>query len=131
MKEKELYELKESLVNELANYSRERLDKRNICEIDLLAHATKNVCKIIEAMVEEEEGYSSYRNGGGSSRRSYARGDGNSSYAREGGSSRRYSGNSYHSPRELVDELRNLMEDAPDEASRQDFQRLIMKLESM
>ena len=119
MKEKELYELKESLVNELANYSRERLDKRNICEIDMLAHATKNICKIIESM--DEESYSSRRsyNGGGNSNRSYNR------------NNRNYIGNSYHNPIELADELRNLMNDAPDEASRQDFQRLIMKLENM
>ena len=114
--EKELYELKESLINELASYNRTRMDKSAICEIDVLAHATKNLCKIIESM--EESGYSDR---GNSYRRSYARGGNNS----------RRSYNSYHTPHELVEELRELMNDAPDEASRQDFQRLIMKLESM
>ena len=51
------------------------------------------------------------------SSRGYSRDDG---YSRDGG----YSGHG-----EMVDELRSLMQDAPDEQTRQEFQRLIQKME--
>jgi len=118
---KELYELKEALVDELAQYSRGRIDKKNLCEIDMLAHATKNVCKVIESLEEEE-----YSSRGNSYRTPHMR----LSYKRD--SMGRYSNNnSYHTPREMADQLMELMEEAPDEASRQDFQRLINKLNTM
>lgn len=65
-----LYDLKEKLVEELEEIGKKpSLDKSSLDLVDKLAHATKNLCKVIEACEEEE--YSGRR-----SRRSY---DGGSS----------------------------------------------------
>ena len=92
--------------------------------MDTLAHAKKNLMKAEEMA---EEGYSNgydYDDG-----RSYARGRrGNVRRDRMGRYSRRgYSmGND-----EMVSELHALMENAPDEQTRREFQRFIDKIESM
>lgn len=113
---RDIEELVHGLISELASYSRQRLDKKDVCEVDVLAHATKNLIKIANSSDSDEQLYS----------RSYSR---NNNYRNNyrNNNMRGYS----HNQNELVEELRHLMEDAPDEASRQDFQRLIMKLESM
>lgn len=142
----ELYELKEKLMKELAEYSQGELSTGSLEVIDKLAHAIKNICKICEDM----EG-SSYEGGSSYGRRSYEGSgrsyDGSYDMSREGGSNRSYEGSSYRRGRgryarrdsmgryaaegpELASELRELMEDAP-EQSKQDFQRLIQKIEQM
>ena len=75
-----LYKLKDTLVKELSDYGEEGgVTKANLDTIDKLAHATKNVAKVIECCEEEEYsmamggGYS--RRGGYSMRDSYADGD--------------------------------------------------------
>lgn len=142
----ELYQLKEMLCKELEEYGRKGEVTANTLEIvDKLAHAVKNLGKIIE-MYEEEEEYS--MDGGNAYResmRGYAR-RGNSSRGgnrggNRGGSSNRrgssYDGGSrnYYS-REgrtdmMVEQLEDLMEDAPDERTRQEIQRLVTKMQSM
>lgn len=147
----ELYELKEMLCEELKEYgSKDKLDVGGLEIVDKLSHAIKNIDKIIETY--EEEGYSmtgSYE--GGSYRRSYAQGGnqgGNQGggnrggfYARgRGGNARRDSMGRYSSRysrdgysragAEMVEELRELMQEAPDNI-RQDFQSLIQRLEQM
>ncbi|MBO7670063.1 MAG: hypothetical protein J6S60_05690 [Oscillospiraceae bacterium] len=134
----EIYELKEMLMKELEEYGRKRDMSTGTLEVvDKLAHTIKNLCKIIEAAEEEEEGYSgrggSYRGG---SYGSYARGgrggQGGGSYrggSYEGGSyargrgrnARRDSMGRYSSEQgysrdaaEMADQLRELMEQAPD-----------------
>ncbi len=114
----EIYELKEMLMKELEEYGRKgELENVGSLEIiDKLAHAIKNICKIIEAAEEEEEysmaggsyeggnmgGGNSYARGGsgggqggGQSRNSYARGRGRNarrdSMGRYSSESRRYS----------------------------------------
>ena len=81
---KELHKLKENLINELSDYAKGGLNASTLDTIDKLAHAAKNVSKVIECC--EDEGYSNY---GGYSRRdvteNYVRPDGSyadSSYAR-------------------------------------------------
>ena len=142
----ELYELKEKLMKELAEYSQGELSTGSLEVIDKLAHAIKNICKVCEDMEGSSyEGGSSYgRRSYEGSRRSY---DGSYDMSREGGSNRSYEGSSYRRGRgryarrdsmgryaaegpELASELRELMEDAP-EQSKQDFQRLIQKIETM
>lgn len=138
----ELYELKEKLIKELSEYGKEELSTGSLDVIDKLAHAVKNVCKVIE---DSEQSYDD-----GMSRRTY---DGRRSYdgsydmSREGGSNRSYEGSSYRRGRgryarrdsmgryaaegpELAMELKELMQDAPEE-SKQDFKRLIQKVEQM
>ena len=76
----DLYALKENLVKELEDYGKSGgVTKANLETIDKLAHAAKNVAKVIECCEEEEYsmamggGYS--RRGGYSMRDSYADGD--------------------------------------------------------
>lgn len=99
--------------------------------VNNLTHAIKSVVTTKENLSSESEG--SYddgmsRNSEYSNRRgrgSYARRDSMGRYASDG-YSRGYSRNT-----EMVSELRNLMEDAPDEHTRQEFQRFISKIESL
>ena len=130
---KELYELKDMLLDKLKEYSKKGdLTSSSLDVVDKLSHATKNICKIIEdAESESENGYSranpyyddrsygSYARGG---RGGNARRDSMGRYSRDGYS--RDSG-------ELMRELHELMEDAPDEKTRQEFQRFIQKMEQM
>ena len=102
---KELYELKERLVDELKDYGKTELTASNLEKIDKLAHAAKNVCKIIESEDEGNSGHYPY------SYRSYRR-DSMGRYSRDG----------------LADKLRELMNEAPDEKSRMDIQRLIDRM---
>ena len=139
----ELYELKEMLVKELAEYGKKGDMSAGTLEVvDKLAHAIKNICKIIE----DEEGYSGYY-GDDSSRRSYRgsyrgnRGSYNDgydgSYARGRGlnarrdSRGRDSGDGYSMHGDMISELHELMQDAPDERTKQEFQKFIQKMEQM
>ena len=103
---KELYDLKERLVDELKDYGKTELTSANLEKIDKLAHAAKNVCKIID----DSEGYSGRYDDGMRGR----------SYKRDGMG--RYSRNS------LSDKLRELMDDAPDEQTRMEIKRLIDRM---
>ena len=150
----ELYELKERLLQELEEYGSKELSTGTLEVVDRLSHAIKNICKIIE-MKEDEEysgdmmggmGGTSYARGGnrggssnrgGSYRGSYEGRGG--SYARgRGSNARRNSMGRYSSERgysrdgeDLADQLRDLMEDAPDETIRRDMERLLRKVEQM
>lgn len=149
----ELYELKDKLLQELEEYGSKELSAGTLDVVDKLSHAVKNLCKIIEMKEDEEEysgammggmGGTSYARGGnrggsrgGSYRGSYEGRGG--SYARgRGRNARRDSMGRYSSERgysrdgeELADQLRDLMEDAPDEAIRKDIERLLRKVEQM
>jgi hypothetical protein len=151
----ELYELKDKLLQELEEYGSKELSAGTLDVVDKLSHAVKNLCKIIEMKEDEEEysgdmmgnrmmGGTSYARGGnrggsrgGSSRGSYEGLGG--SYARgRGSNARRDSMGRYSSERgysrdgmEMADQLRDLMEDAPDEAIRKDIERLLRKVEQM
>ena len=111
---KELYELKDRLIDELKDYGRKDLSGSSLDMIDKLAHATKNLCKIIEDSDEGNSGYYS-RTGriydGRAFRGSYRR-DGMGRYSRDG----------------LADKLRELMEDAPDDRTRMEIQKLVEKM---
>lgn len=151
----ELYELKDKLLQELEEYGSKELSAGTLDVVDKLSHAVKNLCKIIEMKEDEEEysgdmmgnrmmGGTSYARGGnrggsrgGSYRGSYEGRGG--SYARgRGSNARRDSMVRYSSERgysrdgmEMADQLRDLMEDAPDEAIRKDIERLLRKVEQM
>lgn len=135
---KELYELKEKLCNELKDYGNKELSAGSLSTIDSLAHTIKNLDKIIE--VYEDDGYSeyypmggsyaerggSYNGGGGSYRgRSYA----GRSYARRD-SRGRYSNERGYSRDGLADKMRELMDEAPDDRTRQEMRRMVEKLEN-
>ena len=66
----DLYRLKENLVKELEELGKQDLSKSSLETVDKLAHAAKNVAKVIECC--EEESYSNAMGGGYS--RAYSRG---------------------------------------------------------
>lgn len=121
-----LYELKETLVKELERYAdNQTLDLQTLDIIDKLAHAGKNVCKIIETC--EEDQYSEAM-GGGSYRSmphfrmagSYANDGSYGSYARgRGAGARRDSMGRYSSAADFRADLQELMNNAPNEQVRQ------------
>lgn len=150
----ELYKLKDMLCEELKEYgNKEEMSAGALEVVDKLAHAVKNLDKIIEAY-EDEEGYSgnymyeggqggggqgggSYRrNGGGSNRGGSYRGGG--SYARGRGrnarrdSMGRYSGEGYSradAREDMIEQLRDMMQSAPDERMRQRIEQLMREFE--
>lgn len=113
---RELYDLKDRLIKELENYGSKEVTPSTLEMVDKLAHATKNLCKIIEDQDSGEYSnmYPVYP------RRSYRSRD------RMG----RYSGDRGYSRNDLADKMRELMEDAPDEHTRQEMRRMIEKLDN-
>ena len=128
---KELYELKENLCEELKKYGKKELSAGSLDVVDKLSHTIKNLDKIIENYDDDEYSNASMNYRGRSYRgngRSY---DGMSNArGRRRDSMGRYS-NNYSYDDEMIAELQNLMEDAPDEKTRQEFKRFIQKIESM
>ena len=134
----ELYELKEKLMKELTEYASQEMSAGSLEVIDRLAHAIKNICKIIESA--EEEGYSER----GNSREGYSRNYSRNRYAYEGGqggsyarnrrrdSMGRYSREMGYSRTDgvegLVAEIRSMMQELP-QPVQQDAQRFVQKLE--
>jgi len=105
---------------------------------DTLAHFKKNLLKSEEMMGEDEYSMADgsyargdqYRRDGRFMRGSYARGrgrnarrDGMGRYSREDGYSM--------ASKEMVEELHELMQDAPDEQTRKEFKKFIQRIESM
>ena len=125
----DLQELKEKLLKELEEYGgNAKFSKEDVETIKYMASAIDHICNISE----DEEGYSNHypyymggsyddgMNRNGSYRgRSYAgrrnaRRDSMGRYSRDG----------------LADKMRDLMDEAPDDRTRQEIQRMIEKLES-
>lgn len=148
----ELYELKELLCKELEEYGKKgELSAGTLDIVDKLAHAAKNLGKLIE--MYEEEGYSGAMNrrysrysrqgggnrggsGGGSSNGSYARGRGRNAnrdsmgrYSSEGYSREGYS-YAEDGIAEMIEEMRDMMQDLPQE-KQMEVQKFIRKMEQM
>ena len=145
-----MHKLIEYICDELEELERKadkdgKLSMAEIQYMDTLAHTKKNLLKADELWEESEyseamdgtpyRGGSYARNGqgggrGGNRGGSYARGRGRNArrdsmdrYSSEGGYSR--------AGEEMIMELREMMEDAPDDRTRQEFQRFISKMEQM
>lgn len=129
-----LYELKEMLCSELEKYGSKELSAGSLEVIDKMAHAIKNIDKILESYDDGEysnaRGGRSYARGGNQGGRSNAMMGG--SYAQRRDSRGRYSREAGYSMAgdEMAMELRELMADAPNEI-RMDIQRIIDKVEQM
>ena len=130
-----LHELKEKLMKELEEYDGKKLSMGELDTIDKLTHTIKNLCKIIESSEEYSgngsyrmsyEGGSSYDDGGSYRGRSYSMRRGRGPGARRDSMGRYSSDN-----QEMVSQLQTLMEDAPDEQTRMEFQKFIQKMEQM
>lgn len=136
----ELKHICEILENELANVNK-KLDKSDgvlsgddISYIDKLTHSIKSI-KTTIAMMEAEGGESGrYMPGYGMYRNSYNGSyNGGNSYRRGRDSMGRYTsrrgGYSYDDG--MIEELRSLMENAPDERTKSEFRQFIAKMEKM
>ena len=110
-----LYELKEMLCRELEKYASKEISASTLEYIDKLAHAIKNIEKIIES------------DSGMSRRGSY--GDYEGTFAPRRDARGRYS-REYSRHGDMVDELRELMNEAP-ENTKHEFRKFIQKIETM
>lgn len=123
-----LYDLKEKLIKELEGYADNgKYSKDDVESIKYIASAVDHICNIVDEADGEYSGRMYYDDGTGGSMRSYRRGG---SYARggrgnRGGNQRRYSGDG------IVDQLEELMEEAPDERTRMEMQKFISKIQNM
>ena len=128
-----LEELKEMLCEELEEYgSKEKLDMGGLEIVDKLAHAIKNIDKIID----KEDGYSERRysergmyDGRGSYADSY--GDSYGRYStRRGrtGNVRRESMGRYARATDMRMEIERLMDEAPDEETRMKLERFMQSM---
>ncbi len=126
----DLYNLKEMLCKELSDYGKEGgLSLSSLDTIDTLAHACKNVCKIIESKDEEQySGRGSYYGGNRYSRDGYYYDDGGMSGRRGRAMNGRFVS---RDASEMARKLRDMMSDAPDEASKREIERLAEKMEQM
>ena len=122
----DLHEMCETLSRELGEANDKvrtaggKLSGSDLDYVDKLTHALKSI-KTTIAMVEAEDGTSGYYPGG------YGNGG---SYARRRDSMGRYT-RMYSRDDDMVAELRDLMHKAPDERTKQEFQRFIDKIERM
>ena len=144
----DLYKLCDTLgdslkeANEKIRNAGGKLSPSDMDFINKLTHAIKSVKTSIAMIEAEDDGGNSYRYSRNDRGGSYDGGsyDGGSSYARGRGrnakrdsmgrySSRGYSRDGYSNHGDMVEELRSLMDEAPDEQTRQEMQRLISKME--
>lgn len=130
-----LYELKEKLMRELEDYADNgKFSKEDVEAIKYTASAIDHICNIVEGedgeYSEAMRGiYNSYDGGMGGS---YARRNRMGSYARgrrnrRGSYARGYS----RASEDLAEQLRDIMQDAPDEKIRMEIERLANKVEQM
>ena len=116
---KEMYELRDKLCEELKKYGKKEMSSATLDVVDKLTHAIKNLDKIIEKEESYSEAYRLYdgarkRDSMGRYASNYSRG-----YSRDG--------YSYHNG--TIEELRDIMDEAPEDL-RGDIQRIIRKMES-
>lgn len=125
----DLYKLKDMLVEEIKEFGRKgELTAGSLETVDTLAHAVKNLDKVIEC--EEDEEYSGdyrdssyYGDGMSSNGRSYARGRGRNARRDSMG---RYSSR-YSRDGDMRSRLESLMMDA-DEETKRDLQRIVDRM---
>ena len=117
-----IYDLKEMLCKQLEDYGKKGEMNAAVLErVDMLAHAVKNLDKIIDNYEAEESGYSS---------RGMVHAYRDTSRARKRDAMGRYSGSDgYSCDSDMVDQLRDMMKDAPDDRTRQELQRVVTRLE--
>lgn len=116
----ELYELKDKLIRELEDYSKNgKFSKEDVESIKYMASAVDHLCNIMD----DEEGYSQRGRMMSYEGNSYVRGRGRNARRDSMG---RYS--NADGVDELVNTVRNMMQDLPTNL-QQDAQRFVQKLE--
>ena len=134
----DIYRLKENLCKELEMFAKsDTITSSSLDTIDKLAHTIKNLDKILMSKEEEEysmRGYGSYEGGSNRSMRGmYSRGgydydDGGMSGRRGRGMNGRFVS---RDGSEMARRLREMMDEAPDENTKHEIQRLADKMEQM
>ena len=147
---KELYDMKEAVENKIAEANKKirkangLMDMSDIEIVDKLAHSMKSLvttCAMLEA--KEDDGYSGHygpmyypgeaygysgrerRDDGYSGNRGgYSRNE--SRYSREN----RYSRNGYSRTGNMTEQLRQMMDEAPDEMTRMEIKKLMDRMEN-
>lgn len=130
----EIYELKERLCDELKEYGKKGdLDVGTLDVVDKLSRTVKNLGKILDKFEESEYSYDNGMNYDNYSNARSSRRNSRFSGSRRRDSMGRYSGRRGYSMdnKEMIAELRELMQDAPDDRTRQEFQSFIDKMERM
>ena len=127
--------LKEMLCDELEKITRKgELTAGSLDTVDKLTHAIKSVVTIM-AMDEYGDGYSRADGDHMTSGRRYSyagRGRGRNARRDSMGRYSNRGGYSYDDAKDdMIEELRELMGDAPDEQTKKEFQKFISKMESM
>ena len=119
--------LKDMLCNELEEYGeRDNLDVGGLDVVDKWAHAIKNINKIIESDDETYSGRGRYMDDGMSyGMRSYRY---DKSMRGRGRNAKRDAMGRY-STADMVGDLRRLMEEAPDEQTRMELERMMQRYE--
>lgn len=130
-----MHKLMEYICDELEELERKsdkgKLSMTEMEYADLLTRTKKNLLKVDEMTGEGEFSM------GMPYRGSYNRGYDDVSYARGRGRNARrdamgrYSNEGYSRDGEMVEKLRDMMEDAPDEMTRKEFEKFIHKVERM
>lgn len=119
----ELYDLKEMLCDELKEYGKKgELTAGSLDVVDKLTHTIKNLNKIIDKY-EEDEYSGNYMYDDGMMHRMVGR-----SYAR-GRNAKRDSMGRYSRHGDMIGDLYDLMEEAPDERTKMELQKFIKKME--
>lgn len=103
---------------------KENLSASDLQIIDWITHAKKSMLAIEEMEGGGSSNYGSYREGGNRNSRRSRR---ESRYSREGGYNRRYSRDDGRE--EYVQQMRELLESAPDEKLRMSISRMIREIE--
>ena len=133
---KELREMKNTIGNEIAQANQEikksggDLNSGDIEMIDKLAHSMKSLVTTCAMLEADDDGYSGeYPQDRYIGRRGYSRDNRNSGnyggYSRNEG---RYIRNGYSRTGDWNDQLRQMMDEAPDEATRMDIKKLMDRM---
>lgn len=133
-----LEELKEMLCEELEEYgTKDKLDMGGLEIVDKLAHAIKNIDKIMESEYSERGSYrgsygyeGNYRGsyGDGSYRGNYGEESYRGSYARGRGRNARRDSMGRYASADMRQEIERLMDEAPDEATRMKLERFMQSM---
>lgn len=129
-----LYNLKDKLIKELEEYGSRDISSGTLDVVDKLAHAAKNVGKVIECCEDEEYSNAYYYDEEPShSNYTYVRPDG--SYSRDGmshargrGAKRDSMGRYSRASEDMRHELRELMEKATDEHTKNEIRKLMDRM---
>ena len=131
-----LHELKQTIIEHLEKFADEGINTvSDLEEIDTLAHAGKNIGKLIE-MCEEDEGGSSFRRGrvyedrpraGGYVDGAYRR-DRMGRYAREGRGGTSYEDGYAEASNEMLNMLDTMLRDAKDDRERKTIREMMDNL---